>query len=447
MALPITVPFTFGNATTTQSLSSLDADFSTVYNAVNGIGNGTVTLANVSISGGNVSSSNVVSTGSTTARTLAKRFSDVINVKDFGALGNGSDDTTAIQAAINYAQTLVTSSRGMNVWLPSGNYTISSTLTVTSSLIGIIGDGALRTQISRNASFGDTILFSKGTEPNGTDIEYCAVTGIGFTHDTSSGNAMTGSHIKAVSPIHFVIDDCIMQDGAYGISIKGGVYIYINNVRLRGHYVASSTPYNSTAGFYFQATTNTAPSVKIPTIVNITNCKMNSTIVSTGYQFGTVINAAEEIHFTNCTFNGGVLDEVFLQLLSGSSASNILEVTFNSCFFDTYDETYAVYIDASAATNSSIISRIRFQECGFNGESRVITTPPGNGLYAIGLNSASTPAMALVDLTIVGCSFLGFYQDAIVINSGKIISISSNTKNNNIILIMQHLMALLLVQM
>ena len=62
MALPITVPFTFGNATTTQSLSSLDADFSTVYNAVNGIGNGTVSLSNVSITGGTIA--NAAITGS-----------------------------------------------------------------------------------------------------------------------------------------------------------------------------------------------------------------------------------------------------------------------------------------------------------------------------------------------------------------------------------------------
>lgn len=55
MALPITVPFTFANATTTQNLSSLDADFATVYNAVNGIGNGTVTLSNVNVTGGNIS--------------------------------------------------------------------------------------------------------------------------------------------------------------------------------------------------------------------------------------------------------------------------------------------------------------------------------------------------------------------------------------------------------
>ena len=55
MALPITPPYTFANATVTQNLSYLDSDFATVYNAVNGIGNGTVALSNVSITGGTIS--------------------------------------------------------------------------------------------------------------------------------------------------------------------------------------------------------------------------------------------------------------------------------------------------------------------------------------------------------------------------------------------------------
>jgi hypothetical protein len=55
MALPVSVPYTFANATTTQNLSYLDADFAAVYNAVNGIGNGTVSLSNVSITGGTIS--------------------------------------------------------------------------------------------------------------------------------------------------------------------------------------------------------------------------------------------------------------------------------------------------------------------------------------------------------------------------------------------------------
>ena len=40
MSLPVTVPFTFGNATTTQSLSSLDTNFTTITNSVNGLTNG-----------------------------------------------------------------------------------------------------------------------------------------------------------------------------------------------------------------------------------------------------------------------------------------------------------------------------------------------------------------------------------------------------------------------
>lgn len=46
----------------------------------------------------------VTATGTTTARTLAARFSDVVNLKDMGAKCDGTtDDTTAIQAWLNKA--------------------------------------------------------------------------------------------------------------------------------------------------------------------------------------------------------------------------------------------------------------------------------------------------------------------------------------------------------
>ena len=47
MALPITIPYTFANATSSIPLSNLDTDFTTVANAINGIGNGTVGLTTI----------------------------------------------------------------------------------------------------------------------------------------------------------------------------------------------------------------------------------------------------------------------------------------------------------------------------------------------------------------------------------------------------------------
>jgi hypothetical protein len=70
--------------------------------------------------GGAVSSSTVISTGSTTARTLANRFAEVVNVKDFGATGDGvTDDSIAINAAIAAAT-------GKVVYFPSGTYILNA---------------------------------------------------------------------------------------------------------------------------------------------------------------------------------------------------------------------------------------------------------------------------------------------------------------------------------
>ena len=54
MALPISIPNTFANANAAIPLSQLDNNFATVSGAINGIGNGAESLANVSITGGSV---------------------------------------------------------------------------------------------------------------------------------------------------------------------------------------------------------------------------------------------------------------------------------------------------------------------------------------------------------------------------------------------------------
>lgn len=75
-----------------------------------------------------------ITTGTSVERDIRDRFADVINVKDFGAKGDGvTDDTSAIQAAIAY---LETSSREGKVIFPYGRYIISDTITVKDNASG-----------------------------------------------------------------------------------------------------------------------------------------------------------------------------------------------------------------------------------------------------------------------------------------------------------------------
>lgn len=79
----------------------------------------------------------VISTGSTTARTLAARFAERVNVLDYGAVGDGvTNDTTAINAANTYA---VANARAL--YFPGGKTFLYSGDGLTGSAMRLVGDG------------------------------------------------------------------------------------------------------------------------------------------------------------------------------------------------------------------------------------------------------------------------------------------------------------------
>lgn len=129
--------------------------------------------------------------------------SQSINVKGYGAIGNGvADDTAAIQAAIN-------ASTGNTVYLPAGNYKISSALTVSCSTpITITGDGqsTILTPSSTNGVFtlGSTTAITTG----------CGVRNLSIVGSGSSGNA-----ISMFNMYHGFIDN-INVNGGGGILIE-----------------------------------------------------------------------------------------------------------------------------------------------------------------------------------------------------------------------------------
>jgi hypothetical protein len=107
----------------------------------------------------------VLATGSTTSRLLQDRFADVVNVKDFGAIGNfnpntqsGSDDTAAFNAAIAIANA---SENGKAIYIPQGNYKITSDLTTITKTTSFLGES----QESTNLFFKNCNGFSYNLSP------------------------------------------------------------------------------------------------------------------------------------------------------------------------------------------------------------------------------------------------------------------------------------------
>jgi hypothetical protein len=85
-----------------------------------------------------------------TARTVQAKNRDIVNVKDFGAVGNGvADDTAAIQAAINQVASL----GGGEVVFNMGRYLITAGLTAR---VGVLLNGIVRTDVSSNTNGSGT---------------------------------------------------------------------------------------------------------------------------------------------------------------------------------------------------------------------------------------------------------------------------------------------------
>lgn len=141
------------------------------------------------------------------------RLNTVINVRSWGALGNGTqDDTAAIQAALNAA------TNGETVFFPEGTYKVSATLTHAGPL-GLVGVGQGRTWIEWSGS-GNAIQLSLST-PN---VDYLLVSS--FTINTTRADAGTAISAVWTTPgaggwPHAVVEDLEITRSGTGVWQRG----------------------------------------------------------------------------------------------------------------------------------------------------------------------------------------------------------------------------------
>jgi microcystin-dependent protein len=135
MALPITIPNTFATETTNIPLSDLDANFTTVANAINGIGSGSEALANVAITGGAINGA-VIGGSNAVAGTFSLVTSTTANLTTINAttinLTNGGISPTG--SLTMWAGAVASPPTG---WLACNGANVSRT--TYSALFAVIG--------------------------------------------------------------------------------------------------------------------------------------------------------------------------------------------------------------------------------------------------------------------------------------------------------------------
>jgi hypothetical protein len=167
-------------------------------------------------------------TGSVT-RSVENRLRDFVSVKDFGAVGDGvTDDTLAIQAALDYADAGSNQSSTVTVFIPAGTY-IHTGITIAGG-VNVMGDGRTST----------TLFMKNSTNPvqsvklESSRASISKVTIDGNRNNNSSGIGLNADNSVAAGNSAFCyIEDLDIQNTAgTGCLVTNGNMAHLKNVSI-----------------------------------------------------------------------------------------------------------------------------------------------------------------------------------------------------------------------
>lgn len=177
----------------------------------------------------------VTSLNSSVSRALAVRMADVYNVRDFGALGdNSNDDTAGIQAAIDAANTKaatgIDSHGHMTVLIPHGYYRLTAQI-IVKPRVNILCEGILSNYITD--SFQPCIWFKAGSHCTKLRIWGNLKSGVQFGEVSVESDMIIGD--VRLWNMGVVFSGGNSQKGVYftGYNFRGGkIYVDGGNIGI-----------------------------------------------------------------------------------------------------------------------------------------------------------------------------------------------------------------------
>ena len=167
-----------------------------------------------------------------------------VNVKDFGAVGDGvTDDTAAIQAAIDYSDSL----GGTRIIFPKGRYLVSSTLNITNDFYiqGIGKDSIVLVDSSLGAS--NDIVYIKGAGAG--ELRNCYLKDMAFA-PVSGTPGRHCIHLDLTDPSKLAAD--VVFDHVFTEEFGGYAFYLTNPTKTDGFFASSFEKCKLKGGLYMQ---------------------------------------------------------------------------------------------------------------------------------------------------------------------------------------------------
>jgi hypothetical protein len=245
-----------------------------------------------------------------------------INVREFGAVGDGTaDDTTALQNAINAAV-----AAGQMVFIPAGIYKFSK-LTIDGT-VSVIGAGVRATVLKTTATNGAAIDIRHDGSDNYSLFWHRLS---GFTLTTNGGSEAVEYGIRLVP-----------SGGATYVGMQHWSDIRVTGLQRSG--------------------------VVGMLVRNLSHGQFDSVIADylnagTAFKFGGTVNSGVLV-FHNCKFGEGT-DQTTFGLVFEASAGLLDSFIFNACYFR--GKTYPVAVEAGMTAR---VCAVQFNACHFeNGQA------------------------------------------------------------------------------
>jgi hypothetical protein len=201
------------------------------------------------------------------AQTVQTKLEQYVSVKDFGAVGDGvTDDTAAIQSAIDYAAPL-----GKAVYFPSGVYRTTQTVGFTRSDaqqfgLHIVGENNVYTEIKADHSSGAVLALNRS---------FGSVSDIALTASTSRNTGAAGANYGLLMEAPDVAGQAVAAMSIRRVRVLGQPSHGIVHVGLsiQSYYEQNLCQANLGHGYVFDGGQLTSRvNTAYPGLVNLVSC-------------------------------------------------------------------------------------------------------------------------------------------------------------------------------